>query len=285
MKMLEIKDLFKNYGEKEVLKGISFEVEKGEVFALLGTNGAGKTTTLECIENLREYHKGTIQIHGSIGVQLQSSSLPENIQVIEAMNLFSKWKHVDTNIELMHHLGLKDLFHKRYKELSTGQKRRLHLAMALIGDPDIIFLDEPTAGLDVEGRVALHDEIRMMKEKGKTIIMASHDMAEIEELCDRIGILKDGKLAYYGTIAQLKSQIQDVFKVHIQTSSKIEYPKFKHGTLVQNDLDNTIFDCESLQDFLQELILYINDNKHKLLDVQVEHPSLEQRFMDIAKEA
>lgn len=284
MKMLEVQDLYKNYGDKEVLKGVSFKIEKGEIFALLGINGAGKTTTLECVEGLRKYDKGKIEVHGSVGVQLQSSSLPENIQVIEAMHLFSKWKHVDTNIELMHHLGLKELFHKRYTALSTGQKRRLHLAMALIGDPDIIFLDEPTAGLDVEGRVALHEEIRSLKDKGKTIIMASHDMTEVEELCDRIGILKDGTFAYYGSIAQLKSQTQEVYKVHVQTNTSIDYPEWKNGTLLHNDEAEAIFHCVSLQDFLEEFIVFFNKKGYKLINIQVERPSLEQRFMDIAKE-
>lgn len=148
--IIEVNNLVKKYGDNTVIDNISFNVNKGEIFALLGANGAGKTTTLECIEKLRSYNSGTITVNGSIGVQLQSSSLPSNITVIEAFKLFSMWNKVNEDLELLNTFGLKDLKNKQYTSLSTGQKRRLHLALALIGNPDIIFLDEPTAGVDVE---------------------------------------------------------------------------------------------------------------------------------------
>ena len=172
--VIKIQNLYKSYGKNSVLKGISFDVKKGEIFALLGTNGAGKTTTLECIEELRKYDKGEISIDGKFGVQLQSTSLPENIKVIEALTLFSKWNDCKLDNDFSSRIGLDTIKNKQYVELSTGQKRKLHLAIVLIGNPDIIFLDEPTAGLDVEGRIVLHDEIRRLKGQGKTIVMASH---------------------------------------------------------------------------------------------------------------
>ena len=144
---IEITDLKKKYGNHEVLKGINFCVEHGEVFGILGINGAGKTTILECIEGFRKYHSGNIKISGNIGIQLQSASLPAYMKVSEVIQLFSKWKCAEIDNSLLMALGVTDLQKKLYTELSAGQKRRLHLALALIGKPDILFLDEPTTKL------------------------------------------------------------------------------------------------------------------------------------------
>lgn len=281
--VIEVNNLIKKYGENTVIDNISFNVNKGEIFALLGANGAGKTTTLECIENLRSYNDGTIKVNGSIGVQLQSSSLPENITVLEAFKLFSKWNNANEDLELLNKLGFKDLKNKKYNTLSTGQKRRLHLALALIGSPDIIFLDEPTAGVDVEGRVTLHDEIRKLKENGKTIIMASHDMAEVEELCDRIAILKNGKIAFIGTPIELTSVYLEQ-KVYIKTSEKIDIQYFKHSKYVETKEGYYIFKTDTISDALLELLTYLKENNNKVLDLKIERESLEHRFIQIAKE-
>ena len=202
MNAIEIVDLKKNYGDNAVLKGVNLTVQQGEILALLGVNGAGKTTTLECVEGLRPYDGGTVTVNGKIGIQLQSSALQAHIRATEAVKLFAKWNNAVPDEEMLKTLGIPELAKKKYGSLSTGQKRRLHLALALIGNPDIIFLDEPTAGLDVEGRVSLHGQIRALKAQGKTIILASHDMAEVEDLCDRIAVLKDGKIAFVGTVEE-----------------------------------------------------------------------------------
>lgn len=188
---IEIHDLKISYGDHVVLKGLNFNVLEGEIFALLGINGAGKTTTLECLESLRRYDSGSIKVNGTMGIQLQCASLPANIKPMEAIKLFSKWNKATINYEMLNALGIGDLEKKKYEDMSMGQKRRLHLALALISNPDIVFLDEPTAGLDVEGRISLHEQIRKLKNQGKTIILASHDMAEVESLCDRIAILSE----------------------------------------------------------------------------------------------
>ena len=153
---LEVKGLRKSYGEKVVLKGIDLYVRRGDIFALLGVNGAGKTTTLECIEGLRKYDGGTISVNGRIGIQLQSAALPAHIKGGEAVRLFAKWNRKTADASMLEALGADSIADKQYKEMSTGQKRRLHLALALICSPDIVFLDEPTAGLDIEGRISLH---------------------------------------------------------------------------------------------------------------------------------
>ena len=167
---IQVRELKKSYGSHMVLKGLDFQIEMGEIFALLGVNGAGKTTALECIEGLRKYDSGEITVNGEIGIQLQTSSLPAHIKPMEAIKLFAKWNRTKIDYDMLNSLGIKEIEKKHYIQLSTGQKRRLHLALALIGNPDVIFLDEPTAGLDVEGRVSLHEQIQKLKHIGKTIV-------------------------------------------------------------------------------------------------------------------
>ena len=282
---IKVENFTKSYNDKKVIKGISFTVNKGEIFALLGTNGAGKTSTLECIEGIRKYDSGEITINGSIGVQLQSSSLPANITAIEAFKLFCKWNKANENYQLFDGFGLRELKNKQYKEMSTGQKRRLHLVLSLINDPEIIFLDEPTAGLDVEGRVALHREIRKLKEKGKTIIMASHDMAEVESLCDRITIIKDGQIAFIGNAEELTGKVGNRSSIYIKTVKSTHPMIYKNCMFEGMKHDYSVFTAYNIGDALLELLQAYKDVQNTVLDVRIERESLEQRFMDIAKEA
>lgn len=153
---ISVENLQKSYKGRAVLKGVSFCVERGEIFALLGVNGAGKTTALECIEGLRKYDGGKIRVCGRTGIQLQSSSLPAHIRAVEAVRLFAARNGRRADERMLSALGVDGFAKKQYGGLSEGQKRRLHLALALVRDPDVLFLDEPTAGLDVEGRASLH---------------------------------------------------------------------------------------------------------------------------------
>ena len=214
---IQVRGLKKSYDSNIVLGGLDLDIKKGEAFALLGVNGSGKTTALECIEGLRKYDSGTITVNGEMGIQLQSSSLPAHIKPMEAVRLFSKWNRAKIDCTMLNALGMKEIEKKQYIQLSTGQKRRLHLALALIGDPDIIFLDEPTAGLVTLGRVSLHELIRKLKSQGKTIVLASHDMAEVESLCDRIAILNNGNIGFCGTAAELTDKIGKKYFIHIKT--------------------------------------------------------------------
>ena len=284
MAAIQVESFIKSYGSNTIIKDISFEVNKGEIFALLGINGAGKTTTLECIEGLRKYEKGQITVDGKIGVQLQSSSLPPNIKSFEAIQLFSKWSKTQVNLAMTHSLGLDDIKNKQYQTMSAGQKRRLHLALALIGNPDIIFLDEPTAGLDVEGRVALHNEIRKLKNQGKTIIMASHDMAEVEELCDRIAILKDGQIAFIGTAIELTSQVQSQKKILLKTDKPLNQHAFSHSVYLADEQGYQLFMADNIADALYELLERAKELTSNVLDIRIEHASLEQSFIDVSKE-
>ena len=244
--IIEVKELKKNYGANSVLKGINLTVHKGEIFALLGVNGAGKTTALECIEGLRAYDSGNITVNGKIGIQLQSSALQAYI------NSF----------------GIPELSKKKYADLSTGQKRRLHLALALIGNPDIIFLDEPTAGLDVEGRVSLHEQIRALKSQGKTIILASHDMAEVEELCDRVAVLSNGNIAFIGTVDEFTAMGGKRHIIRIKTADG------------QNE-----YETENITETLFTLLSEYKQKGISISEIQTDRISLEQNFMNIVRGA
>lgn len=263
---IQVRELKKSYGSHIVLKGLNFQIESGEIFALLGVNGAGKTTALECIEGLKKYDSGTITVNGKMGIQLQSSSLPAHIKPMEAIRLFAKWNKVKIDNSVLESLGIKKIEKKQYVQLSTGQKRRLHLALALISNPDIIFLDEPTAGLDVEGRLSLHNQIRKLKSQGKTIVLASHDMAEVETLCDRIAILKDGNIVFCGTASELTDKIEKKYFIHIKTQRGIE-----------------IFETDDIGNALLSLLSELKQNGIRVLDIKVDRGTLEQHFIEMAR--
>ncbi len=263
---IQVRGLKKSYGSNIVLDGLDFDIEKGETFALLGVNGAGKTTALECIEGLRKYDRGTITVNGKMGIQLQSSTLPSYIKPMEAVRLFAKWNRAKIDVTMLNALGIQETTKKQYIQLSTGQKRRLHLALALIGNPDIIFLDEPTAGLDAEGRVSLHEQIRKIKSQGKTIVLASHDMAEVENLCDRIAILNHGNIAFCGTAAELTDQIGEKYFIHIKT---------RQG--------NSTFETDHIEDTLIDLIGDLKQKEIRILDMKVDRGTLEQHFIEMAR--
>ena len=263
---IQIKDLKKNYGNQTVLKGLDLEIRKGEIFALLGVNGAGKTTTLECMEGLRKYNDGNIVVNGRMGIQLQSASLPAHIKPMEAIRLFAKWNKTQIDHAMLEALNIGDLAQKQYTDMSTGQKRRLHLALALVNNPDIVFLDEPTAGLDVEGRISLHEQIRRLKNQGKTIILASHDMAEVESLCDRIAILHNGKIAFLGTAAELTERIGSHYKIQMKT-----------------ELGEEEFESVNIGDTLLTLLEGYKQKGIRILDIKIDRGSLEEHFMDMTR--
>lgn len=279
-----VEGLKKSYGSKAVLKGISFEVKEGEIFALLGINGAGKTTTLECIEGVKKYDEGEILINGRCGVQLQSSSLPENMKAKEALTLFSKWQRTKVDSAYLKRLSVETFLQKQYRQLSTGQKRRLHLALALLGDPDTVILDEPTAGLDVEGRVAIHGEIKRLQEAGKTIILASHDMAEVGELCNRIAILKNGEIAFLGTAADLTMEETTTYLLKIRFSQHVD---FANQPPLKGSYDHEkywVFQTENIERTLALIMERIKAKNVSIWDIDVIKDGIEERFLKIAKE-
>lgn len=263
---IDVRGLKKSYEKNQVLNGLSFYIEEGETFALLGVNGAGKTTALECIEGLRSYDGGSIDVKGKMGIQLQSSSLPSHIKPMEAVGLFSTWSRSKLDPATLDALGIQNMEKKQYGQLSTGQKRRLHLALAMIGDPDILFLDEPTAGLDVEGRVTLHEQIRKFQAQGKTIVLASHDMAEVEVLCDRLAILYRGQIAFCGMAMELAETVGKKYVIHVKT-----------------DAGDSTYETDTIEDTLSSLIRELKRTGSHLLDIKVDRGTLEQHFIELAR--
>ena len=205
--IITVKDLVKNYGNFSAVKGISFEVYEGEIFGLLGPNGAGKSTTLEIIETLRQKTSGEITVCGMnldkepenikklIGVQLQSSGYYPGLSLIQLIQLFGGLYNEDINpLELLQLVNLTDKAKNKFKDLSGGQKQRFSIATTLINKPRIVFLDEPTTGLDPQARRNLWDLIKDIRAKGTTVIITTHYMDEAEQLCDRIAIMDEGKI-------------------------------------------------------------------------------------------
>jgi len=206
-KIIKVKELVKNYGSFEAVKGISFDVQEGEIFGLLGPNGAGKSTTLEIIETLREKTRGEVWVNGFnldkdpdeikkiIGVQLQTSGYYPNLKLVELITLFNGLYNRDVDpMSLLETVNLKDKANAKVKELSGGQKQRFSVATTLINDPKIVFLDEPTTGLDPQARRNLWDLVRSIRDKGTTVIITTHYMDEAEVLCDRVAIIDAGKI-------------------------------------------------------------------------------------------
>ncbi len=205
--IISVKNLVKNYGQFEAVKGISFDVKEGEIFGLLGPNGAGKSTTLEIIETLRQKTSGEVLVNGFnldqdpneikkvIGVQLQTSGYYPGLNLLELINLFCGLYNRDMDAsQLLDMVNLRDKAKSKYKDLSGGQKQRFSIATTLINDPKIIFLDEPTTGLDPQARRSLWDLIKGIRDKGTTVILTTHYMDEAEVLCDRVAIIDSGKI-------------------------------------------------------------------------------------------
>ncbi len=205
--IISVSNLVKNYGNFEAVKNISFQVHKGEIFGLLGQNGAGKSTTLEIIETLREKTSGKVVVNGFdldkdpeeikkiIGVQLQTSGFYPNLKLAELLELFSGLYNRPINpMDLLKLVNLEEKYKNKFKELSGGQKQRFSIATTLINDPLIIFLDEPTTGLDPQARRNLWQLIRDIRSKGTTVIITTHYMDEAEALCDRVAIMDAGRI-------------------------------------------------------------------------------------------
>ncbi len=221
--VIQVEGLYKNYGTVTALRGVNFSVEEGEVFGLLGPNGAGKTTTVEILEGMRTPDRGLARVCGldpeksgsqfkeMIGAVLQSTSLPDKIRVKEAIDLFANFyrNHANTN-DLLKRFQLEEKRDAFYSQLSGGQKQRLAIAMALVNNPQVVFLDEPTAGLDPQVRREIYDIIEELKRGKKTVLLTTHYIEEAERLCDRVAIIDYGRVIKIGTPRELKQ----VFRWH-----------------------------------------------------------------------
>jgi len=293
--MITVKNLKKSYGDNHVLKGLSFSIKKKEIFGLLGPNGAGKTTTLECMEGLRVYDEGEVKIKGLspdqalkkgvIGVQLQNSSLPGHMKVKDLLTLHCYWQKREFQDALFSSFGLEKLYMQSYKNLSTGQKRTCHLALSLIADPDIIFLDEPTAGLDVEARHQLHQKILALKDQGKTIILSSHDMAEVQSLCDRVAILLNGEIHAIDSPEVICKEETFTNTLSIKFSEEPTSFTLQEASNISKKGDCNKVQVSNLHKSVEELLIWTKEQNLTITDLSIDKPSLEERFLSLAKEA
>ncbi len=233
--VIEVSGLTKRYGGHAVVDGISFSVERGEIFGILGPNGAGKTTAVECLEGLRQRDDGQVrvlgldprtarhQLHQRIGVQLQDTQLPDKLRVGEALDMYASfYPHPAEWREVLDRWGLTSKVKAPFAKLSGGQKQRLFIALALVGNPEVVFLDELTAGLDPGARRATWDLIKQVRSSGVTVVLVSHFMDEVEELCDRVAILEQGRIAALNTPAGLVDQAGGEYRMRFRPTAALD---------------------------------------------------------------
>jgi ABC-2 type transport system ATP-binding protein len=294
--VIEVRDFRKVYGEFVAVDDVSFDVQRGEIFGLLGPNGAGKTSTLESLEGLRAPDGGSLQVmgvdparearklHNLIGVQLQTSALPNSMRVDEAMRFFCAYHGVAPDYQLLERLGLADKRRAQYHELSTGLQRRLALALAVAHNPPVVFLDEPTAGLDVRSRTELHDLMHELQAAGTTIILATHDMAEAEKMADRVAILLRGRIVATGTPRELTATGAGLTKISVHTeTSSLPDPDITFPAVTQqmSEDEYAIYYSTDPGPTVSAIIAHIEAQGDTLIDLRVERPSLEERFLEI----
>jgi ABC-2 type transport system ATP-binding protein len=274
MLAIEVTGLRKAYGSLEAVRGVDFEIEEGEVFGLLGPNGAGKTTTVEILEGYRERDAGEVRVLGHdparpgpdfrerIGVVLQQSQMWANLTVRETHAIFAGYYRAPRDVdEVIRVVGLQEKAGARVKTLSGGQKRRLDLGIALVGDPELVFLDEPTTGFDPQARRAAWEMIRSLRSLGKTVLLTTHYLDEAEQLSDRVAVMREGQIVRVGTPAELTS-------ADLQT--EIRYRQDGEEVLVRTDEATRV---------LAELTAAAVARGEELEGLQVRRPSLEEVYL------
>jgi len=295
--ILQVENLVKRYGDVEAVRGVSFNVEEGEVFGLLGPNGAGKTSTVEIMEGLRTLDSGRVSVCGldpqknaqelkhQIGAALQSTSLPDKLRVIEALRLFASFYRRHRNPEeLLKRFGLQEKRNTFYNQLSGGQKQRLALAMALVNDPKVLFFDEPTAGLDPQVRREIYDIIEELRREKKTIVMTTHYIEEAERLCDRVAIVDHGTVIALGTPRELKERSGDKTRLEVRLArpEPQEILKDLEGVSECRILgDSYILQCQRPPQAIVSLVKYLESQGNELVSLEIVTPSLEDVFIEL----
>ena len=294
-----VRGLRKSYGSFEAVKGIDFEVHPGEVFGLLGPNGAGKTSTVEILEGLRPRSAGEVsvldfdpdrqkkQLKDRIGACLQATNLPDKITVREALDffgsLYSRKADADT---LLKRLQLWDKKDAGYATLSGGQKQRVALALALINDPQMLFLDEPTTGLDPQVRLEIRDLIQELRAEKRTILMTTHYIEEAERLCDRVAIMDAGEIIAIGTPRELQersanqSSIEIRLKQPLKDSALPQWAESIRSIVSEDRFQITVYSKRPART-LVEIVKWIDANGFDLDDVRLSRPTLEDVFIEL----
>ncbi|HOC52243.1 MAG TPA: ABC transporter ATP-binding protein [Caldisericia bacterium] len=293
MKVIEVNNLIKNYGKIKAVDGVSFDVNEGEIFGMVGPNGAGKTTTIECIEGLRKPDEGIINVlnlnpstdrekfYEKVGVQLQETNYQDKIKVYEICELFaSLYKKPLNYTDLLKRFGLYDFKNGFVMKLSGGQKQKLSIILALISNPEIIFLDEITTGLDPKARRDMWKIVKELKDEGKTIFLTTHYMEEAEFLCDRVAIIDKGKIVELDTPEKLieKSGIEDMISFETKDINIEELKKVKGVNEVSfKNGEVTIYGRG--EDLLKEVVDYLYLNRIYFKNLKTKKPNLEDTFL------
>ena len=294
--VIQVSGIRKTYGTTVAVSDISFEVSEGEVFGLIGPNGAGKTTTMECVEGVHRPDRGDIsilgldpfrdvyQVQNRIGVQLQQAQLQKRIKVWEAVDLWASLysRSVDAG-RLLEQLGLADKRNAWFMTLSGGQKQRLFIALALINDPEVVFLDELTTGLDPQSRRAIWDLVRGIRDRGKTVFMTTHLMEEAERLCDRVAIIEHGKIIDIGTPQELVGRHCPARTVVLATDNAFAEEHLRAIPRVETVVRQTSqFTIRGLgDDFVSEVIQCLSENRIRVTDFRTVLPNLEDVFLKL----
>lgn len=296
---IRVTNLTKSYGDVNAVRGIDLQVERGEVFGLLGPNGAGKTTTIEILEGLRPRSGGDVSVLGldpatqadqvkdRIGVCLQATNLPDKMKVHEALDLFSAfYSRTSDRGKILDRLQLTEKRDAFYKTLSGGQKQRVALALSLLNDPDLLFLDEPTTGLDPQVRHEIHGVIQELKENRRTILITTHYIEEAERLCDRVAIIDAGKIIEQGTPREIQSRVLGHTVVEVTTDSAMDVaamPERLRDQRFQVGSDGTTLSVQSEQpaSLIVELVKWIDASGLRLVDIHMKRPTLEDVFIEL----
>jgi ABC-2 type transport system ATP-binding protein len=297
-----VEGLRKRYGQVTAVDGVSFEMRHGEILGMVGPNGAGKTTTIECIEGLRRPDEGTVRVLGldpwrdeqelreRTGVQLQTSSLPRNIQVGEALDLFASfYRHPADWHPLLESLGLADKQRALASQLSGGQRQRLFVALALINNPEVVFLDELTTGLDPQARRAIWDLVRSIRDRGTTVFLTTHYMEEAERLCDRVAIMDGGKIIALDTppnlVRSLSIETRVIFEVdgHGPSGQPQAFDPATLGTAdgvkrVERDGDRVVVYGQGRR-LVSGIVMALESADVSFQNLRTEQPDLEDVFL------
>ena len=291
---IRVTGLRKAYGSTIAVHDVSFDVQRGEIFGLIGPNGAGKTTTMECVEGLRAPDRGEIAVLGldpsrearplqeRIGVQLQEAQLQKRIKVREAVALWASiYRRPADGERLIEQLGLGDKRNAWFMTLSGGQKQRLFIALALINDPELVFLDELTTGLDPQARRAIWDLVRGIRERGKTVFLTTHLMEEAERLCDRVAIIDHGRIVDIGTPAELVRRHAPERAVFVVTEDEAAVERFRSIAGIQSVERNG--DVVAIRgagsDLVTRVVECLAEHRMRVIDLRTEAPTLEDVFL------
>ena len=295
--IIEVQDLHKSYGPVQAVRGVSFHVNEGEVFGLLGPNGAGKTSTVEILEGMRSPERGTARVCGLdpensgsafkqiIGAVLQSTALPDKLKVKEALDLFASFYRDRASTDgLLKRFQLEEKREAFYKDLSGGQKQRLALAMALVNNPKVVFLDEPTAGLDPQVRREIYDIIEELRREKKTVLLTTHYIEEAERLCDRVAIIDHGKIIKTGTPRDLKQSSAGTTRIEVRLARPATEAALR-GLDGVSDFrtmgENYVLYAARAPQAIVSLVKHLEADNNELQSLEMYSPSLEDVFIEL----